>query len=171
MLDKAIKLQYNKYVKRREKRSKKSQKNLKKTLDKLQKTCYNKHVRKTRTVLKTRKGKRMTKNAMMTLVNYFAFQNGLPSDVADAVDELKVELNRGAEKAQKNRELYAMAHDVVMNGLANMNVPVTVSELFEEIRADLPDGFSRGKVQYALLHYWQDEVVKIDGSPNTYKKA
>ena len=113
----------------------------------------------------------MTKNTMQTLIAYFAAQNFLPSDVADAVDEIKAELNRNAARAQANRELYAQAHDVVMNGLANMNVPVTVSELFEEIRTDLPDGFSRGKVQYALLHYWQDEVVKIDGSPNTYKKA
>lgn len=121
----------------------------------------------------------MTKNAMMTLVSFLRtvdmdmlFEANYDIDALnEARVELEAELNRGAEKAQKNRELYAQAHDVVMNGLANMNVPVTVSELFEEIRADLPDGFSRGKVQYALLHYWQDEVVKIDGNPNTYKKA
>lgn len=113
----------------------------------------------------------MTKNTMMNLV---AMLNGeiLSTDVINEMKgELETELNRNVKRAQANRELYAEAHDVVMNGLANAVAPVTVTELYEEIREQLPEGFKKGKVQYALLHYWDKEVVKIEGNPNTYKKA
>ena len=41
----------------------------------------------------------MKKFNMQTLVNYFAFQNNIPSDVADAIDELKAELKQNAKKS------------------------------------------------------------------------
>ena len=112
----------------------------------------------------------MKKSTMQSLVNYFAFQNGLPSDVADAVDELKAELAKNEEKAQANRTLYAQAHDVVMAHLsANA---MTVAELYEACKDELPEGMSKSKVQYALLNYWASEVVKAnDGKVNTYAKA
>lgn len=43
----------------------------------------------------------MKKFNMQTLVNYFAFQNNVPSDVADAVDELKAELKQETEKTTR----------------------------------------------------------------------
>lgn len=43
----------------------------------------------------------MKKFNMQTLVNYFAFQNNIPSDIADAVDELKAELKQEAEKTAR----------------------------------------------------------------------
>ena len=111
----------------------------------------------------------MKKNTMIALVNYL---NGATVDNLDEIKaELEAELNRNAEKAQANRELYAVAHDIVMNGLDNASGPVTVSELYEAIKDELPEGFSRGKVQYALMNYWTDEVVKIEGKPNMYKRA
>ena len=110
----------------------------------------------------------MKKNTMMTLVNYFAFQNGLPSDVADAVDELKAELNRGAEKAQKNRELYESVKPIVMEGFKDAGVPITIAELYESIEGSLPDGFGKSKVQYAVTRLWIDELVKTEGKVNAY---
>lgn len=110
----------------------------------------------------------MKKNTMMTLVNYFALQNGLPSDVADAVDELKAELNRGAEKAQKNRELYESVKPIVMEGFKDAGVPITIAELYESIEGDLPDGFGKSKVQYAVTRLWIDELVKTEGKVNAY---
>ena len=110
----------------------------------------------------------MKKNTMMTLVSYFSYQHDLPSDVADAVDEIKAELDRGAEKAQKNRELYESVKPIVFEGLKVAGVPVTISELYDEIKGNLPDGFGKSKVQYAVTRLWIDELVKTEGKVNTY---
>ena len=89
---------------------------------------------------------------------------------AEAVrEELKAELNRGAEKAQANRELYELAKDVVLSELGD--TPVTVAELYEAVEDKLPEGFTKAKVQYALGHYWESEVVKHEGKVNSYTRA
>ena len=82
--------------------------------------------------------------------------------------DVEYELNRGAEKAQANRDLYASAHDVVMNALRSATAPVTIGELYDAIADELPDGFSKGKVQYAVTRLWVDEIVKTEGKVNTY---
>ena len=82
--------------------------------------------------------------------------------------DVEYELNRGAEKAQANRDLYASAHDVVMNALRSATAPVTIGELYESIADELPEGFSKGKVQYAVTRLWVDEIVKTEGKVNTY---
>jgi hypothetical protein len=51
------------------------------------------------------------------------------------------------------------------------DTPVTCGELWESIEDSVPDGITKGKVQYALSHLWQDEIVKIEGKPNTYRRA
>lgn len=112
----------------------------------------------------------MKKTSMMTLVSYFVTQNGLPSDVADAVDELKAELNRNAVKAAANRELYEAARGVVLDQLATATEGATLAELVESCSDNLPEGFTKGKVQYALLHYWNDAVsVEQTKNGNVYR--
>lgn len=120
-------------------------------------------------VLKTRKENTMKKNTMQTLVSYFAQQNFLPSDVADAVDEMKAELAKNEAKAQSNRELYATSHDVVIGALTDK--PVTLAELWETVKDTVPEGMTKSKVQYALRELWASEVVKIEGKVNEYRKA
>lgn len=110
----------------------------------------------------------MKKNTMMALVSYFSYQHDLPADVADAVDELKYELNKGAEKAQKNRELYESVKPIVWKGFRSAGVPVTVSELYEEIKGELPEGFGKSKVQYAVTRLWINELGKKEGKVNAY---
>jgi len=111
----------------------------------------------------------MKKNTMQTLVSYFAQQNFLPSDVADAVDEMKAELAKNEAKAQANRELYATAHDAVVGALTDK--PVTLAELWEAVKGIVPEGMTKSKVQYALRELWAAEVVKIEGKVNEYKRA
>ena len=106
---------------------------------------------------------------MQTLVSYFAQQNFLPSDVADAVDEMKAELAKNEAKAQANRDLYAAAHDVVVGTLSDK--PMTMAELWEAVKDAVPEGMSKSKVQYALRELWAAEVVKIEGKVNEYKRA
>jgi len=83
--------------------------------------------------------------------------------------ELNAELNKGAEKAEANRTLYEQAKDIVLGALSD--TPVTLAELYEEVKAELPEGFTRNKVQYALGHYWESEVKVTKGKVNAYSKA
>lgn len=110
----------------------------------------------------------MKKSTMQTLVAFLATQNGLPSDVADAADEIKAELNRNAEKAAANRNLYESAKPIVFEGFRVIGVPTTIAELYEEIKDELPQGFSKSKVQYAVTRLWSDEIIKTEGKTNTY---
>lgn len=80
--------------------------------------------------------------------------------------ELTAELNKGAEKAEANRKLYEQAKEIVLSELGD--TPVTVAELYEAVEDKLPEGFTKAKVQYALGHYWESEVVKHEGKVNSY---
>lgn len=107
----------------------------------------------------------MKKSTMMSLVSYL---NGETiTNIDEIKQELEEELSRNAEKAQANRDLYAVAHDVVIAGLKICGCAVTASDLYAEIADDLPDGFTKGKLQYALSRMW-DDVKCIGGKPNTY---
>ena len=82
--------------------------------------------------------------------------------------EITAELAKGEAKAQANRDLYASAHDVVINALAAATAPVTMAELYEAVEDDLPEGMTKGKVQYAITRLWSDEIVKTEGKVNAY---
>jgi hypothetical protein len=88
---------------------------------------------------------------------------------ADILAELDKEINKGAEAKAKNAEAYEAMHDIIVGALSD--TPATCSEIFESIENDLPMGTTKGKVQYALTHLWQDEIVKVEGKPNGYKRA
>lgn len=108
----------------------------------------------------------MKKNTMMTLVSYL---NGNTVDNLDEIKaELEAELSRGAEKAQKNRELYESVKPIVMDGFRSAGVPITIAELYEEIKGNLPDNFGKSKVQYAVTRLWIDELGKKEGKVNAY---
>ena len=86
-------------------------------------------------------------------------------------DEIVAELDKGAEKAQANRDLYDKAHDVVIKAMSKLTAPAPLSEIYAEAEAALPEGFTKGKFQYAMTRLWTDNVVKTEGKPNTYSKA
>ena len=85
------------------------------------------------------------------------------------MEEISKELNRGEAEKAKNAELYEQAKPIVLGALSD--TPATCAEIFEQIKTELPEGMGKGKVQYALTHLWQDEIVKIEGKPNTYRRA
>ena len=86
--------------------------------------------------------------------------------------ELDKEINKGAEAKAKNAEGYAVLHDIVMTALSMTSGAVTISELWSSIEDEASaQGFTKGKVQYGLTKLWGDEIVKIEGNPNTYRKA
>lgn len=107
----------------------------------------------------------MKKNTMTTIANYIKNVPELAAEYA----ELQAELDKNAEKAQANRNLYAAAHDAVIGALTDK--PVTLAELWETVKDTVPEGMSKSKVQYALRELWAAEVVKIEGKVNEYKRA
>lgn len=108
----------------------------------------------------------MKKSTMIALVNYL---NGATIDnLAEIKSELEAELNRNAEKAAANRNLYESAKPIVFEGFRVIGVPTTIAELYEEIKGELPQGFSKSKVQYAVTRLWSDEIIKTEGKTNTY---
>jgi len=88
---------------------------------------------------------------------------------SEILSEIEKELNKGAEKKAQNAEAYESIHDLLIGTLSE--TPVPFGEIFAALEADLPMGMTKGRVQYALTHLWQDEIVVVKGNPNTYRKA
>lgn len=110
----------------------------------------------------------MKKATMTTILSMIAT---IDTPEAEAVRaELNAELNRGAEKADANRKLYDSAREIVLDVIPE-TTPVTVAEIFEAVENKLPSGFTKAKVQYALGHYWDKDVVKHEGKVNSYTRA
>lgn len=87
----------------------------------------------------------------------------------EVLDEIDAELNKGAEEKAARAAAYASIHDIVVDNLTE--TPVTCSDLWGEIEAEVSaKGMTRHNVQYALNNLWQDEIVKIVGKPNTYRR-
>ena len=82
--------------------------------------------------------------------------------------EVYKDLHRNDEIKAKKAEAYEAMHDLIVNALDE--TPITCSELCDSLEP-LPSGVTRGKIQYAVTHLWQDEIRKIPGKPNTYCRA
>lgn len=107
----------------------------------------------------------MTKNEMRSLLNYL---NGEDVDVTEIKAKLEAELAKDADaKAAKAAE-YDAIREVVFSKLGSS--PMTVADLFAACADELPEGTTKNKVQYGLLNYWADEIVKIEGKPNQYRR-
>ena len=108
----------------------------------------------------------MKKTSLVTIktaLTNFGFED------EDILSELTAEINKGEEQKAKNAAVYASFHDIVMATLSD--TPITLAELWESIENEVPDGVTKGKVQYAITRLWKDEVKKVEGNPNGYIKA
>lgn len=83
--------------------------------------------------------------------------------------EVAADLNRGAEEKAAKAAEYDAVKDIILGGLSD--TPVTIAELYESIKDMLPDNFGKNRVQYAVTRLYADEVVKVEGKPNGYKRA
>jgi hypothetical protein len=89
---------------------------------------------------------------------------------ADVLAELDAELNKGAEEKAARAATYAGIHDIIVDNLTD--TPVCLNDLWPEIEGEITaKGMTKHNVQYALNNLWQDEIVKIVGKPNTYRRA
>ena len=87
----------------------------------------------------------------------------------DILAELETELNKDKARKDANVQAYEDVKEFIFDVLSD--TPATCGEIYDALKDKLPVGFGKGKVQYALTHLWQDEIVKIEGKPNTYRKA
>ena len=108
----------------------------------------------------------MRKNTMEKLVAYLNSVDSTDPEFLSMRDEIVGSFAKDAEKARENRELYDSAHDVVINFLKERGTPVTLADIMEG--AELPEGFTRGKLSYALRNYWNDITTNPNGRVNTY---
>ena len=108
--------------------------------------------------------KKATMNTILTALTAIG-----PEKYANEIAELTAELSKGQAQKDKNAEAYESIHALIVESLSD--TPVTCGELWESIEDSVPEGVTKGKVQYALTHLWQDEIVKIEGKPNTYRRA
>ena len=91
------------------------------------------------------------------------------NDTDPMVVELNAELNKGAEEKAARAAAYEGIHDIVVDNLSD--TPVSLTDLWPEIEGDITaKGMTKHNVQYALNNLWQDEIVKIEGKPNTYRR-
>lgn len=111
----------------------------------------------------------MKKATMTAIVNYI--NDNAVEALYEARDELTAELNKGAEAKAQSDALYESAKGVVMDELATATEGVTIGELYDAIAESLPEGFTKGKLQYAVTRLWKDEIVRTEGKVNTYRKA
>ena len=110
--------------------------------------------------------RKVSLQTLVSFINAMDMQGSASQEVLAVRDELVAELSKNEAKAQANRDLYAEAKDIVLGALSD--TPVTISELYAEIEDSLPEGFSKGKVQYAITRLWADEVTKVEGKTNGY---
>ena len=108
----------------------------------------------------------MKKSTLKSICEYI---KNVP-DLSEEYAELAAELQKDIDKAEANRTLYEAAHDVVIPALDDCLI--TCADLYVKIANDLPEGFTKSKLQYALSHYWTEDVVKVQEgrNPNMYKR-
>ena len=112
------------------------------------------------------------KKTSLTAIHSYLTDTGFAEEYPEILAEIEKELNKGAEAKAKNAEGYEILHDIVMEALSATAASVTIAELWASIEAEATaKGFTKGKVQHGLTKLWGDEIVKIEGKPNTYRKA
>ena len=110
----------------------------------------------------------MKKNTITALYNYFV-KNDDTIDLSAVVEDIRTEYEKSAAKVNAKMDAYEQAKPIVFAAIAD--TALTVKDIFAACEDELPEGFTAHKIQYALLHYWNDEVDKIDNgkAPFTYQ--
>ena len=112
--------------------------------------------------------KKATMNTILSLIST------IDTPEAEAVrNELTAELNKGEAVKAENAKLYDTAKAAVMSELSTTDKAVTISELYDAVADNLPEGFTKGKLQYAVTRLWvaDGSIVRVEGKVNTYRKA
>jgi len=105
----------------------------------------------------------MKKNTITALYNYFVNSDDTV-DLSTVVEDVRAEYERFADKASEKTALYDAAEKVLLGALTD--TPQTSRAIFD---ANVwPDGFTVGKLNYALRAMWADEIVKHDNGKSAF---
>lgn len=115
----------------------------------------------------TRKANAMKKATMNTILSLISTIDTPEADEVRA--ELNAELNKGAEQKAANAAMYDAVKPIVMDELGDSTC--TIGELWDAVADKMPDGFTKGKLQYAVTRLWIDELTRVEGKVNAYKRA
>lgn len=105
----------------------------------------------------------MKKSTLESIRNYLNGDETI--DLSILREEVNAEYDRLNAKAQANRNAYDVAKEIAFNVMGDK--PMTVKEIFAA-SDKWPQGFSAAKVQYALLNYWREDVVKHDNGKSAF---
>lgn len=106
----------------------------------------------------------MKKSVFEAIHNYL---NGDETvDLSVVREEVNAEWDKMQEKANANRKAYNDAKEVAFAVMSDK--PMLAKEVFAAGGDKWPHGFTVNKVQYALTHYWNDEVVKHDNGKSAF---
>ena len=109
------------------------------------------------------------KNATIkTIYAILTGENTNETDKLACIRELEDEFAKAAEKASAKLDAYEAMWTVVCEILSDK--PLTVAEIFERGGTDWPEDATARKVSYGLTHQWAENVVKIEGKPNQYRR-
>lgn len=106
------------------------------------------------------------KNATMNTI-YATLSTVDFADKEAVMAELYNEIHRGDAAKEAKVAEYANAREVVLEGLRVAGKPVTLAELWEEVKGSLPN-FTKNQVSYGLRNYWADDVAVTVGKVNMY---
>ena len=108
--------------------------------------------------------KKATLNTILTLL-----EDNTSEEATAIKAEITAELAKGEAAKEANRKVYDEATPIIIAGLETAGQPVTLADLYDEIKGDLPENFSKQKVQYALTHDpLKDQIVVTVGKVNSY---
>ena len=107
----------------------------------------------------------MKKNVLEAIHNYLNGDDTV--DLSTLRDEVNAEWERVTAKRRANQDIYSMAKEVVFSVMSETR-PMTVKEIFIACGDRLPEGFTPAKIQYAVLHYWNNEIVKHDNGKTAF---
>lgn len=109
----------------------------------------------------------------MRKVTFETIYNALTAfgyDNAEVMDELRNELNKGAELKAQNAAMYEAVKPIVMEELGDSTC--TIGELWEAVADKMPEGFTKGKLQYAVTRLWLgSDLERVEGKVNGYRKV
>ena len=100
----------------------------------------------------------MKKSTLEALYNVV---NGKANITDTLRDEINAEWERTTAKSRANTELYDAAREVVMT-TDGWDKPMTVKELWEIVKDNMPEGFTQSKMQYAFREKWAADIQRHD---------
>lgn len=109
----------------------------------------------------------MTNTTFRTIYEILTGKNTNEEDKLSVIRAMEDEMAKEAEKVAAKVEAYDAIREAVFSVLTTS--PQTIADIYEKCKDKLPNGTTKGQVQYGVTRKWASEIVKIEGKPNEYR--